>query len=42
MSTRSKTLTFRELMLVCAWPAVGIALTAAALWLGLEVFGGLP
>jgi hypothetical protein len=42
MFTGSKTLTFKELMLVCVWPVVGIALTAAAMWLGLEVFGGLP
>jgi hypothetical protein len=42
MFTGLKTLTSKELMLVCVWPVVGIALTAVAIWLGLEVFGGLP
>lgn len=42
MFTGMTTITLKQLMLVCVWPVVGITLTAAAMWLGLEVFGGLP
>jgi hypothetical protein len=33
--------TFKEFTLVCVWVVVGIMLTAAAIWLGFEVYGGL-
>ena len=33
--------TSKEFALVCVWVVVGIMLTAAAIWFGFEVYGGL-
>jgi hypothetical protein len=33
--------TFKEFALVCVWVVGGILLTAAAIWFGFEVYGGL-
>ncbi len=45
MSTRTagpkESNTLKEFALVCVWVAVGIMLTAAAIWLGFEVHGDL-
>jgi hypothetical protein len=45
MSTRTagpkESHTVKEFTLVCVWVAVGIMLTAAAVWFGFEVYGDL-
>jgi hypothetical protein len=33
--------TFSEFALVCFWAVIGIMLTAAAIWFGFEIYGGL-
>jgi hypothetical protein len=33
--------TFSGFALVCVWAVIGILLTAAAIWFGVEIYGGL-
>jgi hypothetical protein len=41
MGCRQQPNTFSEFALVCVWAVIGIMLTAAAIWFGFEIYGGL-